>query len=59
MKCPKCNKENWKAEVHQSVDVEVDEEFYPIDNGFNFTDPDLDKESVFCDNCGFEPHKEV
>ena len=37
VKCPECNKENWRANVSQSVDVEIDNDFYPIDNGFNFT----------------------
>ena len=57
MECPKCKKENWRANISQSVDIEIDEDFYPTDNGMDFTDVELDKESVFCDSCGFEPHK--
>ena len=57
-KCPKCHKEEWRCVVYQSVDVDVDNEFYPVDNGFDFSEPDLQKEKVFCGNCGFEPFTE-
>ena len=57
-KCPKCKDEVWRADVHQSVDVEVDKDFYPADIGFDFSEPEVIKESVYCDNCGFQPFKD-
>ena len=59
VKCPSCKeKDCWRCYVSQNVDVEVDKDFYPTDNGIDFSDPELIEESVFCNNCGFEPFSE-
>lgn len=56
MNCPNCKSaDEWRCPVYQSVDVEVDRNFSPIDNGLDFTSPELEKEKVFCDNCGYKP----
>lgn len=53
VKCPKCGKDNWRCSVTQHVDVEVNEEFEIVDNGCDFSDPEIDKSECWCDECGF------
>lgn len=55
--CPKCKAVEWRAMVTQSVDITLDNGFELADNGFDFSDPEIDKKSVYCNNCGFEPQQ--
>jgi hypothetical protein len=50
-KCKKCGSTNFRVPVYQSVDAKLYENGR-IDTGFDFTDPDAEKEKIFCDECG-------
>jgi len=53
MKCKNCgSNDKWRCPVYQSVDVEVGKDGQITDNGIDFSDPDLEKSKLFCDNCG-------
>ncbi len=51
--CPHedCESVDFQGEVTQNVDVELFEDGW-IDNGFNFSDPALNKDLFWCSNCG-------
>jgi hypothetical protein len=56
VKCPHCHRNQaWRAPVTQSVDVTVDADFQVVEIGFDVTEPDISKERVYCDYCGFMP----
>ena len=51
MKCKKCGtKDKWRCPVYQSVDIEIDEK-NDITSGFDFSDPELENDKIFCGNC--------
>ncbi len=64
VKCPHCGKRQWRVRLYRSVDVAVNKDFWVLGAGYDLPedigaveDDDLDQDSLFCDHCGFEPHK--
>jgi hypothetical protein len=56
VECPYCHSHlGWRAPVTQSVEVTVDADFRVIEIGPDVSDPEVEKERVYCSYCGFEP----
>lgn len=53
MKCPFCGVKNkFRVNLYQHVDCKVDKNFYPVETGFDVTDSEVNKDEVWCENCG-------
>ena len=52
MKCRHCGKNKWRCRVYQTVDVTLDKDGFIEESGFDFSDPELEKDTLYCDNCG-------
>jgi len=50
--CKNCKGTEFRADVHQSVDVSIDESGFVTEVGFDFSEPDADKHRVWCAECG-------
>ena len=56
VECPYCHSRlGWRAPVTQSVGVTVDADFQVVEIGLDVSDPEVEKERVYCSFCGFEP----
>jgi hypothetical protein len=57
VRCPKCKACAWRCPIYQSVNVEIDKDFNVIDNGCDFSDAEVEKEKLFCGECGYSPNE--
>ena len=58
-KCKHCKSTYFRANVYQSVNVEIDEDGFILETGYNFSDPDVDEDSIYCGDCGEDIEKIV
>jgi hypothetical protein len=52
MKCKHCGtKNNWRCRVYQTCDVDIDKN-EDLNVGIDFSDPELEEETLHCGYCG-------
>lgn len=51
-KCKKCGSSNWRVNIYQNVDCKLDKDGNYVDVGFDFSDPEPEKDKIWCEKCG-------
>ena len=50
LKCP-CGSDSLRVRIEQSVDANIYDDG-EIDTGYDFSDPEVNKKSIWCEDCG-------
>lgn len=50
--CRKCGGTQFRANIYQHVDVDLDDTGEIVKVGINFSDPEIEKDKVWCNSCG-------
>ena len=57
--CKHCKSTDFRANVYQSVNVEIDKDGFILETGCDLSEPNVDEDSIYCGDCGKDIEKTV